>query len=45
MEKRSATRGREARLHPFDRAIVYRLLRLVNLIAKQFFAHYGRKYG
>jgi DNA-binding MarR family transcriptional regulator len=44
LTKRSASRRREASPQPFDRAIVYRLLRLVNLIAKPFFAHYGRKY-
>jgi len=37
-------RRRDTTLHPLDRSVIHRLLRLVNLIAKPFFAHYGRRH-
>jgi DNA-binding MarR family transcriptional regulator len=40
----SRARRSKTALHPLDRSVVHRLLRLVNLIAKPFFAHYGRRY-
>lgn len=40
----SRARPRKTALHPLDRSLVHRLLRLANLIAKPFFAHYGERH-
>lgn len=45
MKKAQSDKARSARSFSTDRSVVYKLLKLVNLIAKPFFARYGKQHS